>query len=64
MFMEYLAGMYADLSEPPGIPWQGLVAAGHGIDDGGYDGAYMDTMLQEGNKFFAVLGTMSQAFRD
>jgi len=24
----------------------------------------MDTMLQEGNKFFAVLGTMSQAFRD
>jgi len=64
MFIEKLASLYAEIAEPPGIPWQGLIAQGHGIDDGGYDGTYMDTMLQDGAKFFAVLGTMSQTFRD
>jgi hypothetical protein len=64
MFIEKLAGMYDDLVGPPGIPWDGLIAKGHGIDDNGFDGAYQDLMLQEGAKFLGVLGKLSQEFRD
>lgn len=64
MYMEKLAGLYDDLFGPRGIAWDGLIAKGHGIDDGGWDGTYQDTMLAEGMKFFAVLGTLSQTFKD
>jgi len=64
MFMSALASMYDDLTGPPGIPWDSLIAKGHGITDNGYDGEYMQFMLAAGTKFFAVLGTMSQEFRD
>ena len=64
IFIDQLAGMYEEIAGPRGIPWDGLVAKGHGIEENGYDGTYMDTMLQDGTKFFAVLGTLSQTFRD
>lgn len=64
MFMDELASMYAQLTQPPGIPWDGLVAEGHGIDEGGYDGTYMQNMLSAQAQFDAVLGTMSATFRE
>lgn len=64
LFIDQLAGMYDEIAGPRGIPWDGLIAKGHGIEENGYDGTYMDTMLQDGAKFFAVLGTMNQTFRD
>ena len=64
MFMDELASMYAQLTQPPGIPWDGLVAEGHGIDEGGYDGTYMQAMLTAQAQFDRVLGTMSPTFRE
>jgi len=64
LFIDQLAGIYDGIAGPRGISWDGLMSKGHGIEENGYDPAYMDTMLQDGAKFFAVLGTLSQTFRD
>lgn len=64
MFMDELASMYAQLTQPPGIPWDGLVAQGHGIDEGGYDGTYMEAMLAAQAQFGSVLARMSPTFRE
>ena len=64
MYIEKLAGFFADLAGPPGIPWSGLIAKGHGIEENGYDPAYMDLMLAESTKFFGVIGSLSQDFKD
>jgi len=61
--LDQLASMYAQITAPPGIPWDGLVAQGHAIDDGGYDGTYMQAMLAAQADFDAVLGSMSPTFR-
>lgn len=62
--IDELAGMYTDLVAPPGIPWDGLTASGHGLTENGYDPAYMDYMLRQGQTFFSVLGSLNQDFRD
>jgi hypothetical protein len=64
IFIDQLAGMYDQIAGPRGIPWDGLIAKGHGITENGYDPAYMDIMLQDGAKFFGVVGGLSQEFRD
>jgi hypothetical protein len=56
--------MYDELAGPPGIPWSGLVADGHGITENGYDPAYMDTMLKASSDFFGVIGSLSEDFID
>lgn len=55
--------MYDELAGPPGIPWAGLTANGHGIEENGYDPAYMDYMLKSGGEFFGVIGTLSDEFK-
>lgn len=59
-----LAGMYDELMGPPGIPWSGLVADGHGIEENGYDPTYMDYMLKAGSEFFSVIGGLSPDFKN
>lgn len=59
MFIDQLGQMYETLAGPPGIPWDGLSADGHGLDQGFYDPAYMDYMLKAGADFYRVLGTLS-----
>lgn len=59
-----LAGLYDELMGPPGIPWSGLVADGHGITENGYDPAYMDYMLKASFAFFDVVGKLSPDFRE
>lgn len=58
-----LADMFDSLMGPPGIPWDGLIAKGHGIDEGGYDATYMELLLQESFRFFDVIGTMGPNFK-
>jgi hypothetical protein len=64
MFTEELSSMYDEMFGPPGIPWAGLTANGHGIDVDGYDGAYMEYMLKAGADFFAVIGKLNDTFLD
>jgi len=62
MFVEKLSSIYDELAGPPGIPWAGLTADGHGISENGYDPTYMDFMLKAGSEFFGVIGEMSPEF--
>jgi hypothetical protein len=62
--LEALASAYEELAGPPGIPWQGLIADGHGIEENGYDPAYMDYMLKASSEFFGVIGSLSPEFID
>jgi len=60
--LKELADMYDELTGPPGIPWAGLMADGHGITENGYDPAYMDYMLRAGSDFFGVVGALGPDF--
>jgi len=62
--LEALAAEYDSLAGPPGIPWSGLIADGHGIEENGYDPAYLDYMLRASTEFFTVLGQLTPEFRD
>jgi hypothetical protein len=57
-----LADMYDELAGAPGIPWAGLTADGHGIEENGYDPTYMDYMLKDGAEFFGVVGSLGPDF--
>jgi len=61
--LEKLADLYDEYFGPPGIPWDGLIAKGHGITENGYDPAYMDLLLQESFVFFDSVGKLSPEFR-
>jgi hypothetical protein len=63
MFIEQLAGMYQEIAGPPGIPWDGLTANGHGIPDkDNYDPEYMQYMLAASSAFAGVIGSLSPEF--
>jgi hypothetical protein len=62
VFVEQLSSMYDEMAGPPGIPWAGLTADGHSLEENGYDPAYMDYMLKAGAEFFAAIGTLNADF--
>lgn len=63
-YVDKLASLYDGLAGPPGIPWDGLVAKGHGIAEGGFDPEYQQLLLEESFKFFGVIGTLNADFRE
>jgi hypothetical protein len=62
VFIEKLSEMYDEMAGPPGIPWAGLTADGHSLEENGYDPAYMDYMLKAGAEFFAAIGQLNEDF--